>query len=182
MPLATPNQTIGPYWHLIQDPEWSDLTRFGAKGEKIVLAGTLTDGDAAPITDAAVEIWQADPPADDTFQGYGRAATDSAGQFRFVTVKPGPVRGRGNVPQAPHIAITILARGLLKGLVTRAYFAGEPLNDTDPLLSSIADPSRRATLIARREAPEQGETAAHLDVWRLDIRLQGSNETVFLDI
>lgn len=179
---ATPSQTIGPYWHLIQDAEWSDLTRFGAKGEKIVLAGMLTDGDAAPITDAAVEIWQADPPADDTFQGYGRAATDSAGKFRFVTVKPGPVRGRGNVPQAPHIAITILARGLLKGLVTRAYFAGEPLNDTDPLLSSITDPTRRATLIARRELPEQAETAADLDVWQLDIRLQGGNETVFLEI
>jgi protocatechuate 3,4-dioxygenase, alpha subunit len=182
VPAATPNQTIGPYWHLLHDPEWSDLTRFGVKGEKIVLMGKVADGDGAPVSDAAVEIWQADPPAGETFQGFGRTATDSAGRFRFITVKPGPVRGRGNVPQAPHIAVTIMARGLLKGLVTRAYFAGEPLNDTDPLLCAIADPSRRATLIAQREPPEPAETAAHPEVWRLDILLQGGNETVFLDI
>lgn len=182
MPAATPSQTIGPYWHLIHDPEWTDLTRFGAEGDKIVLTGTLSDGEGKPVTDASVEIWQADPPASDTFPGYGRAATDSAGKFRFVTVPPGPVPGRGNAQQAPHIAIAILARGLLKALFTRAYFDGDPLNETDPLLASIDDPARRRTLVAHRESSEEGEDVAQPAVWRLDIRLQGSGETVFLDI
>src|SRR5262249_31398977 len=99
------------------------------------------------------------------------------GEFRLTTLKPGPVPGRGNAQQAPHFAIALHARGLLKGLVTRAYFAGEPLNETDPLLSSIEEPKRRATLIAR---PVGG------DLWRIDIRMQrGANaetEPVFLDV
>ncbi len=182
MPGLTASQTIGPYWHLIGDAEWSDLTRFGAEGDKMVLTGIITDGDGAPVADAAVEIWQPDPPASDTFQGFGRAATDSAGRFRFVTIKPGPVRGRGNTTQAPHIAITVFARGLLKGLVTRAYFDGHELNETDPLLSSIEDAHRRATLVAKSEPADTGETAASLQEWRLDIRLQGGNETVFFKV
>jgi protocatechuate 3,4-dioxygenase alpha subunit len=86
---------------------------------------------------------------------------------------PEPVPGRGNQQQAPHFAITLLARGLLKGLVTRAYFEGETLNETDPLLSSIEDPGRRDTLIARR---------IDATTRRLDIRLQGEGETVFLEV
>jgi protocatechuate 3,4-dioxygenase alpha subunit len=86
--------------------------------------------------------------------------------------------GRGNTQQAPHFALTILGRGLMHHLTTRAYFQHEPLNETDPVLTSIEDSERRATLIAR---PEGAAT------WRLDIRLQGSLhgpdiETVFLAI
>ena len=153
------------------------MARFGAVGARITLTGSLIDGDGNPVTDAAVELWQADPPADDRFPGFGRCRTDECGEFRFITVKPGPVPGRGNAQQAPHFAIALHARGLLKGLVTRAYFAGEPLNETDPLLSSIDDPKRRATLVAQ----PRGE--AH---WHIDIRLQrgqhAETETVFLDI
>lgn len=173
MASATASQTIGPYWHLLDDPAWADLTRFGAGGPRLVLAGRLADGDDAPVTDACVELWQADPPADETFPGFGRCATDAAGRFRFVTLRPGPVRGTGNEPQAPHLALTIFARGLLHGLVTRAYFQDEPLNETDPLLSSIADPARRTTLIA---------TPNGHDTWTMDIHLQGKRETVFLEI
>ena len=177
MPSATASQTIGPFWHLIEHPEWADLTRFGAAGPQVTLTGSIIDGDGNPVTDAAVELWQSDPPADDRFPAFGRSRTDEAGRFHFKTVKPGPVPGRGNAQQAPHFALAILARGLLKGLMTRAYFAGEPLNDTDPLLSSIEDPARRATLIA---AP------GGIDSWHIDIRLQrgprAEAETVFLDI
>ncbi|MGC2199760.1 MAG: protocatechuate 3,4-dioxygenase subunit alpha [Stellaceae bacterium] len=177
MPSATGGQTIGPFWHLIEHPEWADLTRFGATGTPITLVGSVVDGDGNAVTDAAVELWQSDPPADDRFPGFGRCRTDERGEFQFTTLKPGPVRGRGNAQQAPHFAITLHARGLLKGLVTRAYFAGEPLNETDPLLSSIEDPVRRATLLAR---PDRA------DRWRIDIRLQrgahSETETVFLDI
>ena len=90
-----------------------------------------------------------------------------------MTLKPGPVRGRGNAVQAPHLAVAVFARGLLRHLVTRLYFAGEALNATDPLLSSIEDPARRATLIAQPDGP---------GAWRLDIRLQGADETVFLEV
>ena len=172
MATTTASQTIGPYWHIIEDKALADLTRFGAEGETIVLTGRIVDGDGAPCSAACVEIWQSDPPASDDFPGWGRADTNADGMFRMTTLKPGPVAGRGNTQQAPHIAICILSRGLMHQLVTRAYFQGEALNDTDPLLMSIDDPARRATLIAA----EQGS-----GVWRLDIRLQGDRETVFLD-
>jgi protocatechuate 3,4-dioxygenase alpha subunit len=173
MPSATSSQTIGPYWHLLDDKDWADLTRFGAAGPTIRLIGTVRDGDGEPVGDACVEIWQADPPAADDFPGFGRCATDADGNFRFVTLKPGPLPSRGNALQAPHIAIAIFARGLLKQLVTRAYFAGEALNESDPLLAMIDDRTRRATLIAE---PVDAAT------WRLDIRLQGDGETVFLEV
>ena len=177
MPSATASQTIGPFWHLIEHPEWADLTRFGAAGAQITLTGSVIDGDGNPVSDAAVELWQSDPAADAHFPGFGRARTEEAGRFQFKTLKPGPVPGRGNAQQAPHFAIAIFARGLLKGLATRAYFAGEPLNETDPLLCSIEDPARRATLIAISDDAER---------WHIDIRLQrgpkGETETVFLDI
>ena len=177
MPRATSGQTIGPFWHLIEHSEWADLTRFHAAGTPMTLTGSVVDGDGSPVTDAAVELWQADPPADDRFPGFGRCRTDEHGEFRFTTLRPGPVRGRGNAQQAPHFAIALHARGLLKGLLTRAYFAGEPLNETDPLLSSIEDPVRRGTLIARPDGADR---------WRIDIRLQRGphreTETVFLDI
>ena len=177
MPSATSSQTIGPFWHLIEHPEWADLTRFGAVGPAVTVTGTITDGDGNPVTDAAVELWQADPPAGEHFPAFGRSRTDEAGRFHFKTLRPGPVPGRGNAQQAPHFAITIFARGLLKALTTRAYFAGEPLNETDPLLSSIEDPRRRASLIAQSEGAHR---------WRIDIRLQrgapGETETVFLEI
>jgi protocatechuate 3,4-dioxygenase alpha subunit len=175
---ATASQTIGPYWHLIEDKSWSDLTRFGAEGERVTLVGRVLDGDGAPFPEVCVELWQADPAASETFPGFGRAATDKNGEYRFLTLKPGPVRGLGNAQQAPHFALTILGRGLMHHLVTRAYFEGEALNETDPVLASIEDAARRGTLIAK---PEGDAT------WRLDIRLQGSLhgpdiETVFLDI
>lgn len=178
MTPATTSQTIGPYWHLLEDPSWSDLTRFGAEGERIALLGTVTDGDGTLVTDACVELWQPSPGVSPTWDGFGRAATDATGTYRFITLKPGPVDGApgANTPQAPHVALTLFARGLLFQVQTRAYFDGEPLNDTDPLLASL-EPERRATIVARQAAVQDG-----LPTWRLDIRLQGDGETVFLDI
>ena len=173
MPAATAAQTAGPFWHLIEYSGEADLTRFGAAGEKLVLTGRVVDGTGALVPDAMIELWQASPEASETFPGYGRCATDAAGEYRFTTVKPGPLPGRGNTLQAPHFAINILARGIMTRLYTRAYFAGEKLNETDPLLSMIDDPARRATLIAR---PDGKAT------WRLDIRFQGEGETVFIEL
>ncbi|MGG5889314.1 protocatechuate 3,4-dioxygenase subunit alpha [Falsiroseomonas sp. HC035] len=179
MTAATASQTAGPYWHMIDFPEWADLLRpdgpnAGVQGERITLTGRITDGDGAACADALVEIWQAGPDGrySPGFHGFGRCASDADGQFRFTTLKPGPVPGPGNATQAPHIALTIFARGLMKHVTTRVYFADEPRNAEDPILALVPAP-RRGTLLARPEAP---------GTWRLDIRLQGADETVFLDI
>jgi protocatechuate 3,4-dioxygenase alpha subunit len=156
-----------------------------AKGEPIDIAGAVYDGDGQPVPDAMVEIWQAgpdgryasaedargEPPLDETFLGFGRSSTSPEGEFRFRTLKPGRVAGPGNSLQAPHIAVGVLGRGLMKRLVTRLYFADEPSNAEDPILA-LAPAERRDTLIARKDGA----------VWRFDIRLQGEGETVFFDI
>jgi protocatechuate 3,4-dioxygenase alpha subunit len=180
MTPATAHQTAGPYWHMIDFPEWADLLRAdgpnaGVEGERITLAGRITDGDGAAVVDGLVEIWQAGPDGgyESGFHGFGRCATDNDGRFRFTTLKPGPVPGLGNATQAPHITIALFARGLMKHVVTRAYFEGEALNATDPVLTMVEDPARRATLVAK---PAGG------GLWNLDIVLQGAGETVFLDV
>jgi protocatechuate 3,4-dioxygenase, alpha subunit len=189
--IPTATQTAGPFFHFgLVRPEWADLTDGGkATGDKIVLEGRVTDGDGAPLPDAIVEIWQAnaagkyDHPEDVQgkaidrhFRGFGRAFTDKDGVYRFTTVKPGAVPGRGNALQAPHIAVSIAARGLLHHLFSRVYFAGDNLNAADPVLSSIDDPARQKTLIATPNG-----TAGGAAVWRFDIVLQGVDETVFFD-
>jgi protocatechuate 3,4-dioxygenase alpha subunit len=171
--LTTTSQTIGPFWHLLLDESWADLTRFGAAGDVISLTGRVIDGAGHPLTDACVEIWQAAPEASENFTGFGRAATDDDGVFRFKTVKPGPLPGPGNSLQAPHIALTIFARGLLFQLSTRVYFAGDPANENDPILGLIEDSGRRATLLAKEVAAGR---------WHIDIFLQGGKETVFFEI
>jgi protocatechuate 3,4-dioxygenase alpha subunit len=107
--------------------------------------------------------------------GFGRSATRQDGSFRFATIRPGRVPGRGNTLQAPHINLGLFSRGLLRRLVTRIYFEDCPENSEDPVLALIPDPARRATLLARRSAGADGV------VYRFDIRLQGEGETVFFD-
>jgi protocatechuate 3,4-dioxygenase alpha subunit len=192
--IPTPSQTVGPFFHLGLDrAEWSDLTAGNPKGERIVIEGRVVDGDKAPVPDAIIELWQAnaagryahpddtqnDKPLDPNFRGFGRVATDAEGRFRFTTIKPGPVPGRGNRLQAPHINVILLSRGLLIHLHTRIYFADEPANASDPLLASIEDAKVRGTLLARREGSAGSGSPAR---YRFDIVMQGDNETAFLDI
>ncbi len=189
--IPTPSQTVGPFFHLALDrPEWADLAPPGAAGERIVVEGSVVDGDGAPVGDACLELWQAnaagryahpddgreDKPLDPNFRGFGRVSTDAAGRFRFTTIRPGPVPGRGNNLQAPHIAVALFARGLLKQLYTRIYFADEKANEADPVLASIDDPARRQTLLATRSS------AAGAPIYRFDIILQGNGETAFFEI
>ena len=141
-------------------------------GEPIEIIGRVLDGAGAIVPDALIEIWQADAEGryDGAFAGFGRAPTDEAGVFHFRTIRPGLVPRPGNGLQAPHIAIGVLGRGLLKRLVTRLYFADAPQNASDPILD-LVPPERRATLIAQRDGA----------VWRFDIVLSGPRETVFFD-
>ena len=188
---ATPSQTIGPFFHrALLHEGWNDLAARGASGERVAIEGRVLDGDGAAVSDAMIEMWQANAagrydhpedlqetkPLDPSFSGFGRVATGPDGRFRLRTVKPGPVPGSDGAPQAPHISVSIFARGLLKRLVTRIYFPGEPLNETDALLGALPI-DRRATLIARVADAGAAESILHFD-----IVLQGDNETVFLDV
>ncbi|MFN8556606.1 MAG: protocatechuate 3,4-dioxygenase subunit alpha [Dehalococcoidia bacterium] len=188
----TSAQTVGPFFHpalLREDARRNDLAGPETYGERIRIEGRVLDGDGAPVPDALVEIWQANGhgrynhpadqrelPLDPTFTGFGRAGTDEDGGFWFETVKPGPVPlGDGDALQAPHIVVTVFARGLLNHLTTRLYFADDPTTAGDPILDRVPD-ERRATLIARRDA------AAGPAVYRWDIILQGEGETVFFSV
>jgi protocatechuate 3,4-dioxygenase alpha subunit len=192
MPGITPSSTVGPYflYGLIPssyggtDIIFNDLVTPDVSGEKIRIEGRVFDGGGMPITDALIEIWQADAagryahPADEralpnaSFKGFGRAPTDNDGRYGFATIKPGAVPGPNGAMQAPHIAVNVFARGVLTHMVTRIYFSDEPANANDPVLSLIPA-QRRQTLIARRE--DRGGCATYV----FDIHLQGDEETVF---
>jgi len=187
---TTPSQTVGPFFHDALDrPGWADLTTAGARGEKIRVEGQILDGDRAPVFDAFLEIWQAnaagryahhedqqDKEFDPNFLGFGRVFTDADGRYGFTTIRPGRVAGRGNTLQAPHVNVAIFARGLLKQLTTRIYFADQgAANEADPVLSAIDDAAVRRTLLA---APIAGA----IPTYRFDIVLQGEGETAFFEI
>ena len=181
-PGPTPSQTIGPFFHdALLDRNYSELVSLDHP-EAIEIKGTIYDGAGEIVPDAMVEIWQAnragryDHPADDRedlplgedFSGFGRSG--AGGAFSFLTVKPGPVTGLDGQLQAPHILVSVFARGLLKRLVTRIYFPDEEAaNAVDPVLSTIEDPELRRTLIARDEG----------DALCFDIHLQGDGQTAF---
>jgi protocatechuate 3,4-dioxygenase alpha subunit len=178
MSAAVPGQTVGPFFHLgLEYPQMNELVP-PANPRAVRLHGRVTDGAGAPVPDAVIEIWQADPQGHIvrrpgslrrdgwTFTGWGRAATDPDGHYSFATLEP----GRTEAGRPAFFAVTVFARGLLDRLFTRAYLPdGAEALAADPLLSAL-DPDRRATLITSRA--EQG--------LRFDIRLQGEDETVFL--
>jgi protocatechuate 3,4-dioxygenase, alpha subunit len=157
-------------------------------GQRIRLEGQVIDGDGKPVPDAMIEIWQAnaygrynhpddkqEKPLDGSFTGWGRSGTDPNGFYFFDTIKPGPVPASASSVQAPHINVTVFARGMLAHAFTRIYFSDEPENESDPVLNSIIKERRQTLITDRRE--ESGKT-----IYRFDIRLQGENETVFFDV
>lgn len=198
----TPSQTAGPYVHIGTNPNWVEITCVwkddlglvlvgpGTKGERVILEGSVTDGAGAPVRDGLIEIWQADADgfynspgevrgkADPAFAGWARQpVSDTDGVFRFETIRPGRVPFPDGRLQAPHVTFWIVARGINLGLHTRLYFGDEmEANAADPLLNRIPEPARRATLIATR-SERNG-----MPVFTFNLRLQGENETVFLDI
>ncbi len=181
----TPSQTIGPFFHdALLDRDRSELVP-PDHPSAIEIQGAVYDGAGEVVTDAMVEIWQANPagryedpeddredlPPEEGFIGFGRSGTVDGG-FSFVTLKPGAVPGPEGRPQAPHVMVSIFARGLLKPLVTRIYFPDErDANAADPVLSSIEDQGLRSTLIAHDEG----------GVMRFDVRLQGEEQTAFFE-
>jgi protocatechuate 3,4-dioxygenase, alpha subunit len=184
-PLTTPSATVGPY--LAIGLTWDDgphVVEPGTPGA-IWLRGAVVDGNGDPVPDALVETWQADPDGrfdhpDDPrgaaprpgFRGFGRSQTVGAGEYAICTLKPGRVPDGAGGLQAPHVDVSVFARGLLDRIVTRIYFADEAeANAEDPVLRSVPE-DRRGTLVARSTD----------DGYRLDIRLQGDGETVFFAV
>jgi protocatechuate 3,4-dioxygenase, alpha subunit len=183
LPL-TPSQTAGPF--LTLGLTWSDgpnVVPDGTPGA-IRISGQVLDGAGAAVIDAIVETWQADPDGrfahpDDprgssrsAFRGFGRCATDDEGVFTIVTVKPGSLPAGDGRVEAPHIDVSVFARGLLDRVVTRIYFPDEvDANAVDPVLMTLAD-TDRATLVA---LPDGGNL-------RFDIHLQGDHGTVFFEL
>jgi len=182
---------IGPFFHFLT-PEWGTPDRTpgimagpGAKGEHIQLKVHVLDRAGKPVTNAMIELWQADGggkynhPADTQqktpdpdFQGFGRLASNDEGLCVFDTVKPGRVPGVSGELQAPHISVSIFAPGLLRRVVTRIYFAGDPANDSDHVLN-LVPADRRGTLFAQPSGPSE---------WTFDLYLTGPCETAFFDI
>lgn len=182
----TSSQTVGPFFHdglMRADTALPVLTTPETPGDHIRIIGRVLDGNGQPVPDALIEIWQADgdgvynhpadqrPRRDPAFIGYGRNATNDDGSYWFATIKPGAVPFDATRQQAPHICVTIFARGLLNHLFTRLYFADDPALADDPLLQCVPA-ERRATLLAHPE----GTT------YRFDIILQGADETVFFNL
>lgn len=195
----SPWQTAGPYVHIGCTPVFSGIDGIFAEdpgsrmindqtlGERITIKGCVYDGSGAPLTDALIEIWQADAAglyaspeetrgkADPNFSGWGRSPGDmESGEFVFETIKPGTVPYPDGCAQAPHITFWIVARGINVGLHTRLYFDDEATaNAADPILAQIEQRARIETLIAK----SSGDSG-----YRFDIQLQGPNETIFFDM
>jgi protocatechuate 3,4-dioxygenase alpha subunit len=195
----SPSQTAGPYVHIGCMPNYSGIegvyredagsgmVNTQTQGERIRIRGRIYDGDGAPLTDAVIETWQADAAglhqspeetrgdADAEFGGWGRQPCDpETGEFSFDTIKPGQVPYPDGRPQAPHITLWIVARGINVGLHTRLYFDDEAVvNADDPLLAQVEPAERVNTLIAKSE----GDSC-----YRFDVQLQGADETVFFDM
>jgi protocatechuate 3,4-dioxygenase alpha subunit len=182
----TPFQTLGPFFDFgLVIPDGEVVARPESAGRHVIIEGTLRDGNGEAVADALIEVWQAnaagkyrqdgdqqDPSIDPAFDGFGRVATTECGEFAFKTIVPGRVPGPDGKLQAPHLAIGVLARGVLTRLVTRLYFEDEPSNADDAVLA-LVPPARRSTLLAKRIEPDR---------YRFDIVLQGQGETVFFDV
>ena len=184
--MTTPSQTVGPFFALPDGLPWPDgpeVVTADTAGA-VVIRGIVYDGAGDPVPDAMIETWQAGPsgrfdhpddprgPVDEGFRGFGRSATDAQGRFWIRTLKPGALPTPDGGVEAPHIDMTVLARGLLQRLVTRIYWPDEPAaNTADPVLTAVPAELRH-TLIARPDGDEL----------RFDIRLQGEGETVFFEL
>ncbi|HEX4834105.1 MAG TPA: protocatechuate 3,4-dioxygenase subunit alpha [Trebonia sp.] len=186
--LLTPSQTVGPYFSMRLPWEGGPFVVPEGTPGAITIFGRLFDGAGDAIPDGLIETWQADPEGrfahpddprgpvpggDRQFRGFGRVPTGRDGSFRLLTLKPGALPAGDGQAEAPHIDVSVFARGMLDRSVTRIYFPDEAAaNAADPVLARVPAP-RRATLIA--EPAGDGQL-------RFDIRMQGPAETVFFDM
>jgi protocatechuate 3,4-dioxygenase, alpha subunit len=180
------SQTVGPFFRIgLEHLNRADLAVPGVSGTTITIRGKILDGDGQPVPDAQLEFWQADAEGNFSenrceaggcgpakFTGFARIPTDAAGKFELRTIMPGPAPGSDGGTQAPHIAVFVFMRGLLKPLYTRIYFEGERANGADPILKLI--PAERQSTLVASKAPGRESF-----VW--DVKLQGPDETAFFE-
>jgi protocatechuate 3,4-dioxygenase alpha subunit len=155
----TPFQTVGPYLSLGLHAGTKPIDR--DPSASITIQGRLLDGAGQGIPDGVLEWWHPVLPC------VQRSLTGADGSFAIDTVKPPRSDGA-----ASHLALRVLARGILTQYVTRIYFGDEPDNAADSILSLVPE-HRRRTLIAQ---------PADSAVYRFDVVVQGDNETVFFDV
>ena len=161
--VPTAEMTLGPFF----PPEFAQGLNDLAPGaaEAIEITGRVTELDGKPLDNVVLEIWQSDPAGrfdNPAFPGWGRAATDARGEYRFRTLRPGAVPGR-----SPHVNFLVVYSGLMRQLQTTMFFS----DATDPVLHAV-EPSRRRYLVAQ---------PTKANAFRFDIRLRGSDETPFFD-
>jgi protocatechuate 3,4-dioxygenase beta subunit len=174
-------------------PGDADLTRQHSGeplGERIIVSGRVLDGDARPVRNTLVEVWQANAagryvdagddhpaPLDPNFTGAGRCLTDGEGRYRFLTVKPGayPWRNHPNAWRPAHIHFSVFGPELASRLVTQMYFPGDPLMAFDPVLQAIPEQRGRDLLVAAFD-PDLTEPEWALG-YRWDIVLRGRTAT-----
>jgi protocatechuate 3,4-dioxygenase beta subunit len=191
----TISETTGPRFTPALFPEIGDLTKQAAGaplGERIIVAGRVTDEDGRPIPATMIEIWQAnaagryahprdthDAPADPNFPGEGRIFTDAEGNYRFVSIKPGayPWRNHHNAWRPIHIHLSLFGEGFAQRLITQMYFPGDPLLPLDPVFNAVPDAAARDRLVSRFDlALTEPEWALG---YRFDIVLRGRGATPF---
>jgi protocatechuate 3,4-dioxygenase alpha subunit len=165
--IPTGEMTLGPFFPREFAQAASDLS-VGATGEVIEITGRITQVDGRALDNVVLELWQADSRGrfdNPDFFGWGRAATDANGVYRFRTVKPGAYEGR-----APHVNLLILYSGLMRQLQTVMFFEGD--NGKDAVFNAVMPAPLRERLVAKTV----GRNAL-----RFDIRLRGEGETPFFD-
>jgi len=172
----TPSQTVGPYLHIgLVDGRLGRGAVPATEPGAVVIRGRLLDGAGEPVPDGMVEAWGAAPDGRydaPGYRGFARSGTVAGGAFELVLLKPGRVPAPGGALQAPHLAIGVFARGLLKRLATRLYFPDEAdANAADPVLALLSE-TERATLVATADGGGL----------RFDIRLQGAGQTTFFAV
>jgi protocatechuate 3,4-dioxygenase alpha subunit len=184
--VPTPSQTVGPFFSIGLSALYREKIECEpAERECVLIRGRVFDGDGQPVPDAVLEIWEAceaargdcdqEPGArgEKIPPGFGRIPTNQRGEFQFNTVRPEPRRDEDGLLHAPHLAVVVLMRGLLRHLLTRVYFVGEATNREDAVLN-LVPAERQQTLLAK----PANERASELS-W--DIHLQGELETVFFE-
>jgi protocatechuate 3,4-dioxygenase alpha subunit len=183
--LLTPSQTAGPFVSL--GTAWlADATELSdTDPSAIFVIGSVLDGDERPVTDAMLEFWQTEAPGASllgshrSWSGLARAFTAPDGRYRLVTVKPAALPGPAGLLEAPHIDVSIFARGLLQRLVTRIYFADEEANAADPVLAGLESLDLRNRLVAQRSDAQGPGSSDGPPTYRFDVHLQGDRETIF---
>jgi len=188
----------GPvFGHGALDPLDNDLIRNYATtgdaiGERILVHGTVMDGNGRPVPGTLIEIWQANAGGkyrhvndkymaalDPNFGGCGRVVSDAEGRYSFRTVRPGPYPfpNDGCAWRPAHIHLSIFGHAFVQRLVTQFYFEGDPLIARCAIVNTIKDPAAIASLIAKLDM--QNMQAFDCLAYRFDIVLRGRHGTHF---